>query len=563
MVGRTILHYQILEQLGAGGMGEIYRAQDTRLNRVVALKALTRETPDDDSRRRFIQEAQAASSLNHPNIITIHDIVSLDDAQFMIMEFVDGKTLGELLPAGGLGVSTTLQYGLQIAAGLTAAHAVGIVHRDLKPGNIMVTREGLVKILDFGLAKLTTPAGPVSLSDVTQSVVPAALTVKGSIVGTVSYMSPEQAQGLNVDARSDVFAFGCVLYEMITGRKAFPADSPLLTLTAILRDEPQPVESIVPGVPPELARLIHRALRKDPAQRWQSMQDMHRELLLLKQRLDSAAFAAPAGIPPVKPKLARGAMAAVAFVLLLCIMAGVWWWTGRSAPKTVPPPEPLPAAANATALPKPSAFSPPILNNQAIIEMEQAHVPESVILGQIRSSATAFDLSTAQIIRLTKAGATEAVIHAMRDPAGSATSAPQVHTVQIIGGVPFEIALLEDVPADCQPGQALHFKVTKDVSMGDTVVVAKGAPVTGVVSEAARKKFLVHTTRPTFRLLDVAAVDGSKLRVRASAGHLGESRKDPPLEPLGGLRAKDAVVLAGSRFLAYFDGDQTLTLHQP
>ena len=246
MVGRTISHYQILEKLGAGGMGQIYKAQDTRLNRVVAIKALTRmDSGDSDRRRRFIQEAQAASSLNHPNIITIYDIVSEGGDEFMVMEYVNGKTLGDLLPPGGLGVSAALADAIQIADALEAAHAAGIVHRDLKPANIMVTGTGLVKVLDFGLAKLTfagrAASGAVSGTDETQSVVAASLTTQGSILGTVSYMSPEQAQSKRVDRRSDIFSFGLVLYEMVTGSKAFASDSAISTLSAILRDEARPI----------------------------------------------------------------------------------------------------------------------------------------------------------------------------------------------------------------------------------------------------------------------------------------------------------------------------------
>src|SRR5438128_146372 len=170
MVGQTILHYQILQRLGAGGMGEIFKAQDGKLNRFVAIKVLSGgNAGDPEFRRRFIQEAQAASSLNHPNIITIHDILTHDHNQVMVMEFVNGKTLGELIPEGGLSAPATLQYAVQIADGLNAAHAAGITHRDLKPGNVMITPQGLVKILDFGLAKFTVPSGPVSLSDNTQT----------------------------------------------------------------------------------------------------------------------------------------------------------------------------------------------------------------------------------------------------------------------------------------------------------------------------------------------------------------------------------------------------------
>jgi serine/threonine protein kinase len=573
MVGQKILHYEILEKLGAGGMGEIYKAQDTRLNRLVAIKALLgASTGDPESRRRFIQEAQAASSLNHPNIITIHDIVTHGNDQFMVMEYVKGKTLGEVTPQGGLGASATLRYAVQIADGLQAAHAVGIVHRDLKPGNIMVTDQGLVKILDFGLAKFTIPVADVSLTDATQTVGPAPMTVQGSILGTVSYMSPEQAQGAKVDARSDIFSFGCVLYEMVTSRQAFSETSPLLTLTAILRDEPRPIPDIVPGIPPELVQVIHRAMRKAPAQRYPSMQEMHAELAGLKQKSDSGILKVPLNISrstrPMKPLRQPGRpITAVVLAFLLVACAGAWWWVTRGGSRQSV--QTHATAPNPNAPPKPSAFTPAILNNQAILDMAQAKVPESVILGHIRSSPTNFTLSTAEIIRLTKGGVTEAVIQAMRDPSGTAKppgadapAAAQTRTVQLIGGLPFEIALTDDVPADSKPGQPLSFKATKDVTVGDTVVIAKGAAVTGVVVDAAKKKFLVKTTRPTFRLLEATAVDGTKLKVRASAGRLGESRKDPPLDALGGSRSKDALAPAGSRFLAYFDGDQTLTLRK-
>ena len=219
MIGRTIPHYQVTEKLGAGGMGEIYKARDPRLNRTVAIKVLSAHAMGDpDRRRRFIQEAQAASSLNHPNIITIHDIISDADNEYMVMEYVAGKTLADLIHAGGLGVEKTLRYGVQIADALAAAHAAGIVHRDLKPGNVMVTESGLVKILDFGLAKITMAT---QLTGETQTL-GAPMTVEGSILGTVSYMSPEQAQGSKVDARSDIFAFGALMYEMVTGHEGLP-----------------------------------------------------------------------------------------------------------------------------------------------------------------------------------------------------------------------------------------------------------------------------------------------------------------------------------------------------
>jgi serine/threonine-protein kinase len=572
MVGKTVLQYQILERLGSGGMGEIFKAQDTKLNRTVAIKVLSQGvSTESDARRRFIQEAQAASSLNHPNIIVIHDIVSRGEDQFMVMEFVNGKTLADSIPPGGLNASVALHYAVQIADGLQAAHAVGIIHRDLKPGNLMITPQGLVKILDFGLAKLTTPADSVSLSAITQTVGPAPMTVQGSIVGTVNYMAPEQAQAGRVDARSDVFSFGCVLYEMLTGRRAFHGDAPMLTLTAILRDEPQPVLDLAPGTPPPLVEIIRRALRKDPSQRWQSMGEMHAELAQLKQRLDSGVLAAVPATPPSTSSWKRWAAILIAPVLLLA-----WWMGYRAIQPAKPPRTTVPATVpRPDAPPKPSALSPPILMNDAILDMAQNHVPDPVIIGHIHASHTNFNLSTAEIIRLTKGGVSADVIQAMRDPAGASATASsgaaaptsptptvQDRTVPVVGGVPIEMTLAEDVRADCKPGQPLRFVVSRDITSGDTVVVAKGAVVSGIVVEAARKKFLVHTSRPTFRLLGVAAVDGSELKVRATTGRLGESRKDPPFEPVGGLRSKDAVVPAGSRFIGYFDGDQTITVHR-
>ena len=245
-------------------MGEIYKALDTRLTRTVAIKVLpSAKSGDPDRRRRFLLEAQAASGLNHPSIITIHDIVSEGDTEFMVMEYVQGKTLNDLIPKGGLRVPQVIKYALQMSDALNAAHAAGIVHRDLKPANVMVTESGLVKILDFGLAKITDQP-PVPDDGSTRTINNSApLTVEGSILGTVSYMSPEQAQGKKVDARSDIFSFGAVLYEMATGQRAFEGESSLSTLSAILRDEPKPMAEVAPDVPPSLETVFHRCLRKN------------------------------------------------------------------------------------------------------------------------------------------------------------------------------------------------------------------------------------------------------------------------------------------------------------
>jgi serine/threonine-protein kinase len=577
MVGRTISHYQILEKLGAGGMGEIYKAHDTRLNRFVAIKALTRvDSGDPDRRERFVREAQAASSLNHPNIITIYDIVSEGGDEFMVMEFVNGKTLGDLLPAGGLGFSTVLAHAIQIADALEAAHAAGIVHRDLKPANIMVTGTGLVKVLDFGLAKLIFrgrgPLGAVSGTDKTESVLAASLTTQGSILGTVSYMSPEQAESKRVDPRSDIFSFGLVLYEMVTGLKAFAYDSAISTLSAILRDEAKPIAAIKADVPPELERLVYRALRKDPDERWQSMKEVHGELVSLRQKLDSGQLMAPVIPVPPPVKKRRGALWAVSVWalagLVLCALAGgAWWWMThvRPAPPVAGPVSHAPVVP-APVAPAPAAPRDAALTNQDVLDLAAAKVPAPIIIGHIQSQPNQFDLSTAAIIRLTQAGVPAAVIEAMQHPKGAVAAAvasvpnaphqavEKGRAVEVADATPFPIALTEDVPADPQPGQSLHFKAAQDVRMGDAVVIATGAAVTGEVVDASRKR-LIGRSKPTFRLLDAVAVDGSRLKIRTTPTRKGEAPPERPLEPIGPGKSKDAL-LAGSAFLAYLDGAQ-------
>jgi serine/threonine-protein kinase len=561
MLGQTILQYQILQKLGAGGMGDIYKAQDTRLNRVVAIKALSADNVlDPDRRRRFIQEAQAASSLNHPNIITIHDIVSHDGQELMVMEYVTGQPLSELITPAGLPIADVLRYSVQIADALQTAHAAGIIHRDLKPANIMVTPLGLVKILDFGLAKLTENSALTSLTEDTRTIGAGPMTVEGSILGTVNYMSPEQAQSKNVDARSDIFSFGVVLYEMVTGRKAFAADSMISTLSAILRDEAQPMGEIA-GLPPELEQIVHRALRKDPAERFQSMSEMHAQLAALKQRLDSGVLTiAPPRPPARKPKIAL-TLAAAGALLLIVLVAGAWFLTKHNPAR----PAPASTAANPATPPevKPSALANAVLTNDGVLEMVQAKVSTPIVIGQIQSSQTKFDLSTAGIIRLTQAGVPDAVIQAMRNPTAATNpasvpaSARPAQTVRVPDGTPVPISLLADVPADVEQGEHLQFQVSHEVRIDDVVVIAKGALVTGEIVEKSRKKFLVKTAKPTFRLLQAVAVDGSKLKVRITPADAAKSER--PLDPHP-APPKDLAAQAGAEFLGYIENDQNVTL---
>jgi serine/threonine protein kinase len=238
MIGRTLGHYRIVEKLGEGGMGVVYKAQDLHLDRLVAVKILSPDKLTDPGRQqRFTQEAKAASALNHPNIVTVHDIDHANGVDFIAMEYVTGKTLDQVIPRKGMRLNEALKYAVQMADALAKAHAAGIVHRDFKPGNVMVTDEGQVKILDFGLAKLTD-AAPRGDDEPTRTLKPT--SDEGTIVGTVAYMSPEQAQGKKVDARSDIFSFGAVLYEMVTGSLAFQGDTRASTLAAVLKDEPKP-----------------------------------------------------------------------------------------------------------------------------------------------------------------------------------------------------------------------------------------------------------------------------------------------------------------------------------
>jgi eukaryotic-like serine/threonine-protein kinase len=229
--------YEILEQIGAGGMGAVYKARDARLGREVAIKVLPPDKmADPDRKRRFIQEARSASALNHPHIVIIHDIGESDGIDFIVMEYVEGRTLDQFIPRDGMKSADVLKYAIPVADALAAAHAAGIVHRDLKPANVIVSRSEAVKVLDFGLAKLTAPE--TEADDKTRTM--ANVSQDGAIVGTAAYMSPEQAEGRPVDARSDIFSFGAMLYEMLTGHKAFTGKTTVSTLAAVLRHDPAP-----------------------------------------------------------------------------------------------------------------------------------------------------------------------------------------------------------------------------------------------------------------------------------------------------------------------------------
>ena len=294
--GTRFNQYELVSPIGAGGMGEVYLAEDTRLSRKVALKLLPAAFTKDTARvRRFVQEAKAASALNHPNILTIHEIGEANDAHFIATEFIDGETLRAQLHGKKLGLSAALDVATQIASALAAAHVVGIVHRDIKPENVMVRRDGIVKVLDFGLAKLTEQRREAVDSEA--PTIAKVNTDPGTVVGTANYMSPEQARGQEVDARSDIFSLGVVLYEMLAGRAPFEGETPSDLIAAILTTEPLPLARHPANVPPELDRIVSKALAKDKEERYQTAKDLLIDLKRLRRQIDAEAEMGRAILP--------------------------------------------------------------------------------------------------------------------------------------------------------------------------------------------------------------------------------------------------------------------------
>jgi serine/threonine protein kinase/roadblock/LC7 domain-containing protein len=331
--GTKLGPYEIESPLGAGGMGEVYRACDTRLDRTVAIKILpTHLSSNPEAKQRFDREARAISSLNHPNICTLHDVGHQDGIDYLVMEFLEGETLADRLRKGPLPLEQVLKCGIEICEGLEKAHRGGVVHRDLKPGNIMLTKAG-TKLMDFGLAKATSVVTPPS-SGLTATVASPAgshpLTAQGMVVGTFQYMSPEQVEGNDADARSDMFAFGAVLYEMATGKRAFPGKSSLSVMSAILEKEPEPISTINPLTPVLLDHIIRRCLAKNPEERWQSAQDLKLELEWVRQAGSQAS--APA-LAVGKRKSSRVLVLAVALGLTaILVVLGYFLFPSKPAP---------------------------------------------------------------------------------------------------------------------------------------------------------------------------------------------------------------------------------------
>ncbi len=334
MIGQTLTHYRIVSLLGKGGMGEVYLGEDTKLGRKVAVKLLpARFTQDAQRVRRFEQEGRAASALNHPNIITIYEIGQVEHNCYIATEYIEGRTLRQQMAGGRLKLSEALDVAWQVASALAAAHAAGIVHRDIKPENVMVRPDGLVKVLDFGLAKLaeqTAPAPesrPEAMIDSQAPTEGRLSTESGLVLGTASYMSPEQARGQKVDARSDIFSLGIVLYEMLAGRAPFAGVNALDVIGAILNQEPAPLRQHLPDAPAELQRIVSQALRKDREQRYQRSKDLLLDLTELRRELErDPPTLAPAHLPVLPaPGRWRQQVLAASLALLVVMALGCWF----------------------------------------------------------------------------------------------------------------------------------------------------------------------------------------------------------------------------------------------
>jgi Tol biopolymer transport system component/predicted Ser/Thr protein kinase len=330
--GRRLGPYEILSAIGAGGMGEVYRARDTRLDRTVAIKVLPTHLADKpELRERFEREARTIASLNHPHICTLHDIGQQDGIDYLVMEYLEGETLAQRLLKGSLPLEQVLQYAIEIADALDKAHRKGVTHRDLKPGNIMLTKTG-TKLLDFGLAKLKQEVAPANVQFSELPTADDPLTAKGTIVGTLQYMAPEQLEGKEVDARTDIFAFGAVVYEMATRKRAFEGKTQASVISAIMSSDPAPMTSLQPMTPPALDRVVKRCLAKEMDERWQSANDLTNELKWIAEGGSQAAFAPTAAAKGSRSLGRRALILSVGTLALSAVVTGLAVWNLKPSP---------------------------------------------------------------------------------------------------------------------------------------------------------------------------------------------------------------------------------------
>ncbi len=467
--GTRLGPYEVLGPLGAGGMGEVYRARDERLSREVAIKVLPSELASDTERlKRFEKEARSASALNHPNIVTIYDIGSENGVSYIAMERVEGSTLRELLAGGPFMLKRLLSIATQMAEGLAKAHEAGIVHRDLKPENVMVTKDGLVKILDFGLAKLTST---MSGSGEGSNLPTMTGTSPGAIVGTAGYMSPEQASAEPLDFRSDQFALGSILYEMATGRRAFQKATAVETLSAILREEPEPIGVANPQVPAPLRWLVERCLEKEPEGRYASTKDLARELATIGGHLSEASSA---GTPAVAQRRGAGLKPVIAAAVLIAasLIAGRVLWKG-SPPSSQPTFQRLTFGSG---LVDAARFSPD--GRTIVYSARWDGKPQHIFLTRPEApESQRLDLPDASLMSISSSGELAIVMGKMQIGVGWWYAGGTLATVPLAGGAPREIA--EDVRfADWAPdgkqmvvarGDQMEFPLGKVIHKGSVL----------------------------------------------------------------------------------------------